>query len=123
MKKKIGWLLALVVMVVGVFSLVACGGVEGTYKFYSLEEDGETYFIGDMYEDFEITEDFYLLELKRNGTFVAKNRGEVASEGIWRLHEDGTKIDFMYEGEVQTLEVSGNQLIMDLGDDKLILQK
>lgn len=128
MKKKLVWLLTLVVAVVAMFSLVACGGsIEGTYKFYSMkaEENGISLELkaGESYMGVTLSKDFVTMEINDDGTFRLVFAGEEET-GTWTINEeDPGKIDMVVDGETATFECNGRELRMEMDGMKLTLRK
>ncbi len=120
--KKIGyWLATVALAVICVCAFVACGsGVEGTYKFYSLKMGGMEIKVGEEMEGMALSEDFMTLELKSNGTVVAKNKmagEELTEEGTWKTNEeDKTKVDITLDGETKTATIDGDELVIEIPD-------
>lgn len=133
MKKRLMWLLALVAMVVSVFSLVACGGKkEGVYKFYSMKTEttpgmtvelkvGET-FLGMI----TLSEDFITLELKEDGSYVVTAAGNLfdSEAGTWQVNEeDSGKIDMTVGGVTTTVECDGKTICIEQDGAQITLKK
>ena len=122
MKKKLMWLMALAVMVVSVFALVACGSSKaGTYKFYSLkvEQGGVSVELkaGEKFMGFmTLSEDVMVVELKEDGTVTVSSSMGGSAEvetGTWKENEeDSGKIDITIGGETETFECNGKELRM-----------
>ena len=142
MKKKLIWLLTLVVMIVGIFSLSACGENStedsaekiraekvGCYKFYSMttEIDGETVElkVGGYYMFLTLTQEFVVVELKEDGTYTASMMGGMAdTSGTWKVNEeDSKKVDLTAEGESNTWICDGNELHMEEDGTQITLKK
>ena len=129
MKKKLMWLMALAVMVVSVFALVACGSSKaGVYKFYSMKVEeagvsmelkaGEQWMLG-----ITLSEDFMTVELKEDGTVTVSTMG-VTTTGTWvENEEDSGKIDITIAGETETWECNGKELRMEEDGNKITLKK
>ena len=129
MKKKLTWLLALVVMVVGLFALTACGSKEGVYKFYSMKVDEGGVSVelkaGEKFMGFiTLSEDFMTIELKEDGSVTMTVAGEGAEVGTWKVNEeDSGKIDLTFGGETQTVECNGREIRMEFEGNELVLKK
>ena len=116
MKKFIAALCAALVAAVISVTLAACGGgsgsVAGVYKFVSIsqslspDEDPQTSVAGDEYAGTKLTEDFVVLELTEDGTFVMSSSmsGSENATGTWKL--DGEKLTFE-AGEQDGISVDG----------------
>lgn len=117
--KKIGyWLATVALAVICVCALVACGGVEGTYKLYSMKMGGVEITLGEEMEGIVLSEDVMTLELKSGGKVVAKSKmggAEITEEGEWKLNdEDKTKVEITIDGETETATLDGDKLVMDM---------
>lgn len=131
MKKVKVWLAALVALVVGVCCLAACGsGVEGTYKFYSMTVEGQTLHAGESYMGvIQLSEDFVVLELKKDGTCTMKTAmaPQEAGSATWKVDEnDKNKIIVTAEdedGESVTFTKNGNELSFEMEGSKVVLKK
>ncbi len=104
------------------FLFAGCGSVAGTYKFKSMEVMGVEYKVGDsMMGIGELKEDYMVVELKEDNT--ATFDGE---ECTWE-EKDGKIVLSVGEGEdsyeIASFEKKGSKLIMEKGDNKLILKK
>ena len=130
MKKKLVWLLTLVVAVAAMFSLVACGSssIEGTYKFYSLktEENGVMIELkaGESFMGvITLSKDFMAIELKEDGTAIASEQGMTIT-GTWKVNEeDIEKIDITFEGDTQTTECDGKEIRIMMNGMQFTLRK
>ena len=128
MKKLVVFMLTLTLCVCAVFSLTACGGVEGTYKFESMvvSEFGVTYEIkaGEKHEltGITFTEDFMMVELKDDGTVIMTSFGE---ETVDRWEKEGDKICVYDEDGDQEGEfiLDGDKLIVERDGMKITLVK
>lgn len=127
MKKVKLWLATVVALVLGVCCLAACGsGVEGTYKFYSMTVEGQTLKAGESYMGvINLSEEFFVLELKGDGTCVMKTAmADETVEGTWKQDgEDENKIVVTSEDEAVTFTKNGNELSFDLEGNKIVLKK
>ncbi len=127
MKKVRVWFAAVVALVLGLCCLAACGsGVEGTYKFYSMTVDGQTLKAGENYMGIiNLSEDFFVLELKNGGTCVMKTAmTSETAEGEWKTDEtDSNKIVVTSAGESITFTKNGNELSFELEGNKVVLKK
>ncbi len=129
--KKIGyWLATVALAVICVCALVACGGVEGTYKFYSMKVESMGIEMeikaGEEMEGITISEDFMTLELKSDGKVVLSSKmgGAVTVEGEWKLNdEDNSKVDITIKGDTQTVTLDGSKLIMEVDGSSVTFKK
>jgi len=126
MKKTLVALLA-IVSVFCTFCLTACGGskeasIAGTYKFFSMTEtyngETETTNVGDeIYPGIIITEDFMVVELKEDGTFIAMMEGEESGTGTWVKSGNNVVVTPTGEGndedETVTFKLDGDTLTME----------
>ncbi len=119
--KKIGyWLATVALAVICVCALVACGGVEGTYKLYSMKMGNKEIKMGEEFSiglgSIKLSEDLMTLELKSDGTAVmtVKMGGEgMTEEGTWKTNEeDKTKVDITFDGDTETATIDGGTLVM-----------
>lgn len=128
MKKKLVGLMMLVVMIVSVCALAACGGVAGTYKLYSVTVLGHEYKLSDAADELkELGLDFseYTMKLNSDGTVVVTMElgGEkMTEEGTWEEKDDG-KVSITIGGDAQTFQVDGNKLIMESLGQKMTFKK
>ncbi len=128
MKQVKVWLAAVVALILGVCCLAACGsGVEGTYKFYSMTVEGQTLKAGESYMGIiNLSEDFFVLELKSDGTCTMKTAMTTdTAEGTWKQDgEDKNKIVVTpSEGESVTFEINGNELSFEMEGNQVVLKK
>lgn len=137
MKKRLLWLMTLAFSLIGLLSLVACGGGKsGTYKFYSIkmEEGGVNIelkagekFMGTV----TLSDDFLTCEIKDDGTFVFSSSMEgflgdsQTHSGTWVENaDDSNKIDMTIDGDTKTWELSGGELRGEIADGcEVVLKK
>ncbi len=126
MKKLSTIVLTLALLACALFSLTACGKVEGLYKFESLTytESGISVTInaGEELRGITITEDFMSVELKSDGTAILISFGET-NYSTWT--QDGDKIKFFDEDGDQEgeLTIDGDKLMVDEDGMKFVLAK
>ncbi len=105
MKKLLSILLA-AMLIVACFGMVGCG-VEGKYKFHSLEINGEKVETGAEYESLK-DEGF---ELAKDG--VVKNADGKVMEGFsWE--KDGSDVVIKNSYNSQTYQKKGNKLVIEM---------
>ena len=118
MKRLKAALLAVLVAVLGLMFLTACGAKEGVYKISCarVAEGSEVIEIrvGETYNGVTLTEDFFILELREDGTAFGSRdvMGEpMTSNGTWTENaEDKNKVDITFDGETVTFECDGKTL-------------
>lgn len=124
MKKLLTILLAALLCVCCV-SMVACkeeAGVEGTYKFYSLTYNGETYNIGDEFQGVEMTADTVKIELKKGGDCVMTTPND-ESNATWAKDGNTITITSSYDAgggtmtSTQTATINGTEMTMTANPD------
>ena len=109
MKRIIILISALIFATACVF-FIACGGIEGTYKFSSLTVNGVTINAGENYNGIAFDKDYMVLSLKKDGTFEQVSLG-IKVTGIWESTESGYKLIYDY-GETDYFTVNGNMMIV-----------
>ena len=117
------------ILLMSAFCAVACsGGAEGTYKLYTIQSGDNTFGIGDTFEEVssdELTADFYVLELKSDGTATVSSKLGNSSEpasGVWKEDDDNKII--LTVGEENTTFLKGdNSLTFTIGDKTVTLKK
>lgn len=128
MKKLL--LTALTCILVACCSLmVACGSsVEGTYKFDNLSysQGGVTITAkaGEEFMGMTVSEDFYIVELKKDGvcTISMSMAGETESfEGTWK--KDGDTIKLTADGETVNATLDGDYLTFESDGMKITCKK
>ncbi len=127
MKKLTVWLSTLIVAIIGVCCLVACGGDPvGTYKFDSMSGKMEGLEINVKVGDklmgvVELTEDYMVLEIKEDNTFTMTAMGEKGESGTWK--QDGGKVVLTIDGEDMTADLSGSSITFEQEGMKIVLKK
>ena len=98
---------------------MACGGIEGTYKFSSMTIDGVTINAGEKYNGIIVDEDFVILKLEKNGTYELSGMGETetgvrgaSDNGYAFVEEDGTKTSFAVNGNIITVLMDGGVIVL-----------
>ena len=121
MKKLL--LCALTCILVACCSLmVACSSAEGTYKFDSVTVEGVTYKAGDNFGGDELSEDFYVIELKKGGDFtMTMSMAGLEQEGT--QEKDGDTITLTVEGESIEATLDGDKLIFEPADGMEVVCK
>lgn len=107
MKRIIILISALIFATACVF-FVACGGIEGTYKFSSLTVNGETINAGEKYNGITFDKDFMILSLKKDGTCELTSGG-LTETGVWGATENGYKL-IADNGEIDYFTVNGDTM-------------
>ncbi len=128
--------LALVVCLAGILCFAACGGKEGTYKFYSmtvttLTGSKQEYKAGDTYEipllgSFKLDKDSYTIELKKDGTVAVSSKfgEESVQTGTWKAdEEDSGKIEMTIGGVKTTAKCDGSSLVFTSMGSEYTLKK
>ena len=100
--------------------LVACGGVEGTYKFSEMTYGGQTYKVGDKMGEVELTEDSFVFTLEEGGVLKVSEMGETV-EGTWEKTDDGYALTI--NGDTQVVQISGGKLTSKYGNSEIVLKK
>lgn len=122
--KKLLTILLVVVLAVACVGLVACApnGIEGTYKFYSVEYNGTTYVVGTSEAiQMGFTTNSIFLEVRKDGTATITNTViDESYTGTWVL--EGNSFIMTYDGDSQTFTVSGNTIIIN-GDGEVVTLK
>ena len=99
-------------------SLCACGGAAGHYALTSIEIDGTTIDVAQMREVLGDGEMY--LELNRDGTAFLNMEilgdseileMEWADGYIWAAGDESSKVPFMLDGKVLTMEQDGQKLV------------
>ena len=122
MKKLTLWFVTMLTVLATVGCLVACGGVAGTYKFYSLKVEqagiGIELKVGEKYLGvLTLSEDIMVFELGSDGSVSLKQdsgTGETTQTGTWKVNpDDSSKIDITIGGITETASCSGGTLIIN----------
>ena len=130
MKKIAATLVAILSVLVLALSLASCEGEigkSGKYKFESLTVSvmgvETTLKAGEEYFGQTLTEDWFVLELKKDGTCVIKAEGDEAETGTW-TEKDGV-ITFNVSGvSIGKATKDGNRLTFSYGSNlKVTLKK
>lgn len=127
MKKLTVWLSTLVVAMIGVLCLVACGGDPvGTYKFDSMSGKMEGVEIDVKVGDklmgmVALTEDYMVLEIKEDNTYTMKAMEQSAGSGTWK--QDGGKLILTTDGVDQEVDFSGSKITIEQEGVKIVLKK
>ena len=110
---------------------VACdntNSIAGTYKFESMTMtmSGETVTIaaGEEYAGMTVTEDFYIIEIKDDNTFVMTMTMGTESEsytGTWSKNEN--TLSLTAEGETIEATIDGNKITMAMSTYATIVLK
>lgn len=132
MKRLKATLLAVLVAVLGLMCLTACGAKEGVYKFsyMKMTQGAMTIEIkaGESYMGMTLSEDFMVLELKEDGTATMSVDGMGTTEtvnGTWTENaEDKNKVDIDFaDGVPVTFECNGKTLYANIDGTELELKK
>ncbi len=86
----------------------------GTYKFHSLQDEGESYFIGDTYHDVLLSEDTFKTVIYADGTFYMRIYDEDSPRGVWET--GGSLIVFTIGDSVTKGKLDGDDLTLYLYD-------
>lgn len=133
MKRLKTVLCAMLVFVLGLVCLAACGGGQaGVYKFsYMRMTEGATTIeirAGESYLGIIFSEDAFVIELKEDGTATASidmfGQQETVN-GTWAVNaEDKKKVDITFDGAPATFEYDGKTLYgsMDGTEFELVKQ-
>ncbi|MDE6274202.1 MAG: hypothetical protein K2L87_04050 [Clostridiales bacterium] len=128
MKKLTVWLSTLVVAIIGILCLVACGGDPvGTYKFDSMSGKMEGVSIDVKVGDklmgmIELTEDYMVIEIKEDNTYTMKMAGQNAGSGTWE--QSGSKIILKATGDADVeATLSGSELTFENEGLQVTLKK
>lgn len=133
MKRLKTVLCAMLVFVLGLVCLAACGGGQaGVYKFsYMRMTEGATTIeirAGESYLGIIFSEDAFVIELKEDGTATASidmfGQQETVN-GTWAVNaEDKKKVDITFDGAPATFEYDGKTLCgsMDGTEFELVKQ-
>ena len=133
MKRLKTVLCAMLVFVLGLVCLAACGGAkEGVYKFsYMRMTEGATTIeirAGESYLGIIFSEDAFVIELKEDGTATASidmfGQQETVN-GTWAVNaEDKKKVDITFDGAPATFEYDSKTLYgsMDGTEFELVKQ-
>ncbi len=122
MKKVLASLVVSMLTICCLF-MVGCSPA-GTYKFESM-----SYSVGGLeisikagqeYLGVTVTEDFAVLELKKDGTGIFTSQGE-STEMTWE--KDGDIIKLTADGETVEVKIDGDKLILEVDGTKLVLVK
>ena len=130
MKRLKATLLAVLVAVLGLLCLTACGAKEGVYKFsYMRTTQGATSIeirAGESFLGFILSEDAFVLELREDGTAtmsVDMFGQQETTNGTWAENaEDKNKVDITFE-ETQTFECDGKTLYANIDGTEFELVK
>lgn len=121
MKKMRILLVGILTLILSLFCLVGCGP-QGTYKFQSLTAGAlgftKTYEVGEEYNGEVLTEDYFTLELQKDGVAKIGDDGENFT-CEWEEQEDGS-IVFKKDGNtLYTATIDGNEMTLEFGDTDL----
>lgn len=127
MKKKIAWLMTLVVAMVGLFSLVACGSSKaGVYKLDSVQFLGKTIRLGEEHLGVTLSKDILKVELNKDGSYslIAANKIFDSATGTWAENEDDKdKIDITVGGVTTSVFCNGREIQIKQLTMTIILKK
>lgn len=114
-------IVCLMLVLVMVLSLTACGGITGRYTITSMEADGLVY-EGELLEGIlemigMSTDDMYI-ELNDDGTGTMSVMGEVAEmryddNMIWPVESPDEKVPYEVSGDKLTLEIEGYKMVFE----------
>ena len=120
MKKTVTGALAVLLLMMMVFTLVSCGGGSskspyiGTWNATEVELNGQTITMEDAGMTFSV-------EFKEDGTVTATTNGEADGAGTWEETDNGVKIT---SGDQEiTASLDGDTLILDLSGIQFKLTK
>lgn len=123
--KKFGAILVAVLCICCMLTFTGCSKIEGTYKFESMSyvQGGISINVevGEEYQGVSLNEDFYVLEIAKDGTFTMTVMSMHTIEGTWE------KVDGKYvltaDDEPITVEIKGKTLTMEEDGAKVVLKK
>lgn len=123
--KKFGAILVAVLCICCMLTFTGCSKFEGTYKFESMSyvQGGISINVevGEEYQGVSLNEDFYVLEIAKDGTFSMTVMSMHTIEGTWE------KVDGKYvltaDDEPITVELKGKTLTMEEDGAKVVLKK
>lgn len=116
-------ILSLVLVIIMMFSLTACGNkLEGKYMLYSMEAEGETigletlklFGLSDSYIEFE--DDEFKLSLAGESS----EKGEVDTKNNELIGPDGDKVSYTLEDDKFIIEVDGEKMTFVKEDSDLL---
>ena len=98
---------------------MACGGIDGTYKFSSMTIEGVTINAGERYNGIILDEEIIIIKLEKNGTCELNGFGQNTT-GVWGasdngyviVEEDGTKTPFAINGNYLTMLNENNVIVL-----------
>lgn len=136
MKKAVVFLMTVAVAVACVCCFAACTpNFDGVYKFESMTANGMTIRAGETYMFFELSEDFFVLEIKKDGTCSVKvsnfnvdeSAAEITVSGTWKTDEtDKNKILITpdtEDGEEVAFVLEDGKLSANMDGTKFVLKK
>ena len=121
MKNSVKRGICLVLALVLVLCLTACGGIAGRYKLTSAESDGmvlEGESLQSVLSMAGMTADDMYIELREDGTGTMSVMGEVAemcygNGQIWPVEEPDEKVPFTVSGDKLTIEIDGAKMVFE----------
>ncbi len=131
MKKVFYLFLSVMMSVVCLCSLAACGGKAGVYKLDSITVEllgiSSTIKTGEDYNGTILSEDIFTIELKSDGSFSLSSNGKLgidSQSGTWAENEeDSNKIDVTVGGVKTTYYCDGSEFRFDSPIIKITLKK
>ena len=128
--KKLMVLAASLVLMVTCALFAACGGIEGTYKFYSLQAGDQTIYAGGMIDGVTLDADSMVITIKADGTCIMTEKGDgevFEMNGTW-VNKEGNvyTLSYIEDGEeVDACEctIDGNTLTMTMMGEIYTLKK
>lgn len=119
--KKILVVVATLILVMTCAMMVACGGVEGTYKFSSMTYGETTVKAGEEFEGQKISADDMVIVIEKDGVLKMKEGGEEIT-GTWKAVE-GDKYDLTINGSTESVTISGGKITMEMSGRTLVFEK
>ena len=121
--KKILVLITAMMLTVSCALFAACGGIEGTYKFYSCQYGGQTIYAGEKVDGVTIDADYMVITIKADGTCIMSEKGEgevFMINGTW-VNKEGNVYTLSYIEDGKVVDagectIDGNTLTINMGE-------
>ena len=120
--KKILVVVATLILVMTCAMMVACGGVEGTYKFSSMTYGETTVKAGEEFQGQKLDADSFTYTLEKDGVLKV-TEGEESMEGTWKASEEEGKYELTIASETVTVEISGGKLVYSANGMEMVFEK
>ena len=112
------------ILTLGCLFMVGCSSPAGTYKFDSMSVTmGDTTIelkVGEDFNGMTLTADFYVIELKKDGTGTVAMQG-MSTEITWV--KEGDIIKMTADGSTQDFTLDGDKISFDVSGTKVTLKK